>query len=317
MGGKSQLVGIVAGGTMLVILFFLTDPLAYVPDAGLAAVIVIASIGLFDFAALRELYYTSRRELLLSLGTTFGVVLLGALPGVLIAVALTFIWLLHVGSRPRDAILGRTTGVGVRGFHNIQDYPEAVTYPGLLVYRFEYDLLFYNVDYFKQRLFKAIAEAETPVEWVVVDCSPINVLDVTAVQKLGEIREDLAAQGIVLAYARIRRSLGRFFRGSWVTRHEELLKGRQFATVKAAVQTFEKRNKKAAKKKAAAEALESADAVANPADPAALAKVLQKAAADAGRRRQWAAHIPQVFETFSWDLASQALQECYDELLRG
>ena len=260
MGGKTQLVGIVAAGTMLVILFFLTDPLAFVPDAGLAAVIVIASIGLFDFAALRDLYFTSRRELLLSLGTTVGVVLMGALPGVLLAVALTFLWLLSVGSRPRDAILGRTTDSGVRGFHNIQDYPAAVTYPGLLIYRFEYDLLFYNVDFFKERLHKAIAEAKTPVEWVVLDCSPINILDVTAVQKVQEIREDLEAQGILLVYARIRRSLGRYFTGSWVEQHESLLKGREFPTVKAALQAFEKRNKRTAKKKASLQAAESTDA---------------------------------------------------------
>jgi high affinity sulfate transporter 1 len=245
MGGKSQLVGIVAAVTMLLILFFLTGPLAYVPHAGLAAVIMVAAAGLFDLAALRDLFAISRRELLLSLVTTLGVLVLGALPGVFLAVALTFIWLLYVGSRPHDTILGRTKEVGVRGFHSIKDYPEATTYPGLLIYRFDSDLLFYNVDYFKQRLLKAIADSKTPVEWVVVDASPINILDVTAVDKFEEIREELAARGIVLALARAKRSLARFFSGEWMKQTRASRKEYDFPTVMAAVVAFRKRHKSA------------------------------------------------------------------------
>jgi high affinity sulfate transporter 1 len=245
MGGKTQLVGIVAACTMLLILFFLTAPLAYIPLTGLAAVIMVASVGLFDFAALRDLFIVSRRELFLSLGTTLGVLVLGALPGVFLAVGLTFVWLLYVGSRPHDAILGRTKGLGVRGFHSLQDYPEATTYPGLLIYRFDYDLLFYNVDYFKQRLLKAIAEAETPVEWVVVDASPVNILDVSAIQKLDELREELAARNIVFARARAKRSLARFFSGDWLERRREAQSALDFPTVRAAVIAFRKRHKPA------------------------------------------------------------------------
>ncbi|MDJ0609751.1 MAG: sulfate permease [Kiloniellales bacterium] len=245
MGGKSQLVGIVAAASMLVVLFFLTEPLAFVPQAGLAAVIMVAAVGLFDFAALRDLFVISRRELLLSLTTTLGVLVLGALEGVFVAVGLTFIWLLHVGSRPHDAILGRTKAMGVRGFHSLENYPEAKTYPGLLIYRFDSDLLFFNVDYFKQRLLKAIAESETPVEWVVVDASPVNILDVTAIQKIDELREELAARGITLANARAKTSLGRFFTGDWLKRRHESREAYVFSTVRAAVIAFRKRNREA------------------------------------------------------------------------
>ena len=246
MGGKSQLVGVIAAGTMLAVLFFLTGPLAQVPQAGLAAVIVVSAAGLFDMTALRDLYRISRRELSLSVITTFGVLAIGALPGVFLAVGLTFIWLLSVGSRPHDAILGRTKNSGVRGFHSLQDYPAATTYPGLLIYRFDSDLLFYNVDYFKQRLLKAIDEAKTPVEWVVIDASPINVLDLTALQKVQELRGDLAARGIVLAYARAKQSLNRFFGVDWVRTHRETLRAHEFPTVRAAVRSFQSRNKAAA-----------------------------------------------------------------------
>ena len=245
MGGKSQLVGIVAAGAMLVVLFFLTEPLAFVPQAGLAAVIMVAAVGLFDFAALRELFVISRRELLLSLITTLGVLVLGALEGVFVAVGLTFIWLLQVGSRPHDAILGRTKAMGVRGFHSLENYPEAKTYPGLLIYRFDSDVLFFNVDFFKQRLLKAIAESEAPVEWVVIDASPVNILDVTAVKRVDQLRDELADRGIVLAYARAKRGLGRFFTGDWLERNRETRGVHNFPTVSAAVDAFRKRHEAA------------------------------------------------------------------------
>ena len=105
MGGKTQLVGIVAAASMLLILFFLTEPLGYVPTAALAAVIMVAAVGLFDFKELRSLYEISHRELLLSVGTTLGVLILGVLPGVLLAVALSLFWLLTVMSRPHDEVL--------------------------------------------------------------------------------------------------------------------------------------------------------------------------------------------------------------------
>ena len=193
MGGKSQLVGILAGGVMLLSLFFLTEPLAYVPNAALAAVIVVAAVGLFDFTTLRELAAMSRVELGFSLGTTLGVLVLGVLPGVLVAVVLSLLLLLILTSRPTDAVLGRVPGM--QGYHDRKDYPEAETMPGLLLYRFNADLVFFNVDYFKARLLAAIAASATPVEWVVVDASPINVIDSTALKQVEQLIEELAAGG--------------------------------------------------------------------------------------------------------------------------
>jgi MFS superfamily sulfate permease-like transporter len=100
------------------------------------------------------------------------VLVLGVLPGVMLAVALSLAWLLMVASRPKDAVLGRVPELP--GFHSVADYPKATTASGLLLYRFEANLVFFNVDYFGDRLRAAIAASRTPVEWVVVDASPIN-----------------------------------------------------------------------------------------------------------------------------------------------
>jgi len=241
MGGKTQLVGIVAAASMLLILFFMTEPLGYVPTAALAAVIMVSAVGLFDLTELRNLYGISHRELLLSIGTTLGVLILGVLPGVLLAVALSLFWLLTVVSRPHDGILGRAKGV--KGFHNIADFPGATTIPGLILYRFDANLVFFNADYFRDRVRAAIAAANTPVEWVVIDASSINVVDITAVQKFDELREELAAQGIVLALARLKNSLARFFNPDWAVKRQELNAKYRFVTIKSAVRAFNNRVK--------------------------------------------------------------------------
>jgi high affinity sulfate transporter 1 len=240
MGGKSQLVGIVAGGVMLLVLFFLTEPLAHLPHAALAAVIIVSAAGLFDFSTLRKLYEISRLELLFSAGTTLGVLILGVLPGVILAVVLSLLMLLAISSRPPDAVLGRVPGM--KGFHSCKDYPEARTIPGLLLYRFDANVVFYNADYARERILAAIAASDTPVEWVVIDASPVNVVDVTALKKIDDLREELQARGILLAIAREKPVIKKFFEGKWVDTRRELIREYSFPTLKSAVHAFNRRD---------------------------------------------------------------------------
>jgi high affinity sulfate transporter 1 len=240
VGGKTQLVGIVAAATMLFALVFLKAPLALVPTAALGAVVFVSAIGLFDVTGLRNLARMSWREGLMSLGTTLGVLVLGVLPGVMLAVGLSLAWLLMVTSRPHDAALGRVPGFP--GFHSVADYPQAKTVPGLLIYRFEANLVFFNVDHFGERLRAAIRAAKPTVEWVILDASPINWIDATALQRLDELRSELAAQGIVFDIARAKLSLNRAFNPSWIARRPEATEFRRFPTLKAAVHAFERRN---------------------------------------------------------------------------
>jgi high affinity sulfate transporter 1 len=245
MGGKSQMVGVLAGGVMLLSLFFLTEPLAYVPNAALAAVIVVAAVGLFDFTTLRELYAMSRVEFGFSVGTTLGVLVLGVLPGVLLAVVLSLLLLLMLTSRPTDAVLGRAPGM--KGYHNLGDYPEAKTIPGLLLYRFNANLVFFNAEFFKARLLATIAASETPVEWVVVDASPINVIDSTALKQVEQLIDELAARGIVFAVARRKHAVKHLFEASWVDVRRELTDAYNYPTLTSAVNAFHKRGDRAAK----------------------------------------------------------------------
>jgi high affinity sulfate transporter 1 len=239
MGGKTRLVGIVAAVAMMFFLLFGTASLASLPIAALAAVIAVASLGLFDLASLKVLYAASRSELAFSLVTTAGVLYFDVLPGVLHAIVLTLVWMLLSASRPHDAVLGNVPSIS--GFHDISDYPNAVTHPGLLLYRFDGNLLFFNVDYFKERILNAVAKSPTPIEWIVVDASPINTIDITALHKLRDLREELEGRGISLGFAHVKQSLWRCFHSSWIADALQSGKAPTFATLKSAIEAFKQR----------------------------------------------------------------------------
>ena len=202
----------------------------------LAAVVIVAAIGLFDFAALRDFYAMNRLELLFSVGTTLCALVLGVLPAVLIAVILTLLLLLAISSKPADAVLGRVPNLP--GFHDLNYYPEAKTTPGLLLYRFEADIVFYNADYFKTRVLEVIDASKSPVEWLVVDASSVNIVDSTAIQKIDQLREELEARGIQLVIANKKPNVGRFFVASWVSARWDIAKDSNFPTLKSAIRAF-------------------------------------------------------------------------------
>ncbi len=198
-GGKTQLTGIVAAIVMAAVLLFFTAPLASLPKAALAAIVMFAVLGLFDFASLSGYYRLARVEWVLSIVTTLGVLTIGLLPGIVLAVGLAILKLLSMASFPHDAVLGLVrTATGTYA----TEEPEGQRVPDLLIYRFDASLLFFNADYFKERVRKVVAEAVTPPRWLLLDAQSMLVLDITGSQALEALRAELAAEGIVLAVAR-------------------------------------------------------------------------------------------------------------------
>ena len=177
----------------------------------------------------------------MSVITTLGVLVLGVLPGILLAVALSLIWLWSGESRPNDAVLGRVKGQ--KGFHSIADCPDAKTIPGLLLYRFESNLVFYNADYMKSRVRAIVAAQKTPVEWLVLDASAINIVDATGLRKFDELRQELAAIGVSVYVARLRRHLGQFFNKDFVENRRERGRKYLFQTLKPAINAFLKQRR--------------------------------------------------------------------------
>jgi MFS superfamily sulfate permease-like transporter len=198
-GGKTQLTGIVAAAAMTIVLLFLTAPLAWLPKAALAAIVISAVLGLFDFASLGRFYRLARVEWFLAIVTMLGVLTIGLLPGIVLAVGLAILKLLSMASFPHDAVLGLVhTATGSYA----TEEPEGQRVPELLIYRFDASLLFFNADYFKERVRLTVGQAATPPRWLLLDAESILVLDITGAQALETLRGELAAKGTVLAVAR-------------------------------------------------------------------------------------------------------------------
>jgi high affinity sulfate transporter 1 len=210
MGGKSQVTGLIAATTMMLVLLFFTGPLRYLPVCGLGAVLISAALGLFDWRAMVRLYRIREGELTVCVAAMLGVVTLGALEGILVSVALAMLVLLIRSSRPADSVLGRVEGVP--GFHNVARHEGATTIPGLVLYRFNASVIFYNAAYFKRRVLAVVA-GSPGVRWLVVDGAPIVHLDSTGADTIAALADELAARGIRLvfgdAHARVRRMLER------------------------------------------------------------------------------------------------------------
>ena len=204
MGGKTQMVGLVAAAMMAAVLFFLTEPLRYLPVAALGGVLIVAAIGLFDVAALRKMWRVNRAECLLALLTMFGVIWLDLLDGILLAVGSALILLIKRVSRPPDAVLGRVPGM--RGWHDMAYHQEAVTHPGLVVYRFGAGVVFFNAGYFKKRVMELVA-GRPGIKWFILDGSTINTVDVTSAEILESLPGDLAARGIRFGLANVHRDV--------------------------------------------------------------------------------------------------------------
>ncbi|MGW4869791.1 SulP family inorganic anion transporter [Streptomyces chartreusis] len=204
-GARSQVYSLIAGVVVLAVLLFLSPLLSRTPSAVLGALVVYAAVRMIDLAGFRRLASFRRRELLLALGCLVGVLALDILYGVLVAVGLSVAELLTRVARPHDAVLGVVPGIA--GMHDVDDYPTARTIPGLLVYRYDSPLFFANAEDFRRRALAAVDEQTAPVRWFVLNAEANVEVDITALDALDEVRQELTDRGIVFALARVKQDL--------------------------------------------------------------------------------------------------------------
>jgi MFS superfamily sulfate permease-like transporter len=200
-GGRTQLAGVVAALALTIIVLTLTDVLQYMPIAALGAVLASAAVDLFDIEELRYLWHTSRMEFLFAFIAIVGVVGLGVLKGVLIAIGATGVYLLARVSRPSDALLGRIPGQD--GFYKLHREPRAKPVPGLTVYLVQSSLLFFNADYVRDRIRWIANRLPLSTGWFVLDAQAITMLDSTAALVLEDIRADIEQRGLKLGIANL------------------------------------------------------------------------------------------------------------------
>jgi len=198
-GGRTQMTGIAAAVTISLVLMFFTEPLQYVPNAALGAVLIFAAFSLFDLRSIRELWNVDRLDMSLAVATMLAVVAVGAIHGILVAVGLALCRFVHKTARPRDEVLGEVDGLP--GFHSIDRHPAAKSLPGLALFRFNAPLTFFNADYFKQRALRAANQAGMDLEWFVIDAIPISDVDTDGLYALRDLNQTLAQRGVTMIIA--------------------------------------------------------------------------------------------------------------------
>ena len=194
MGGKTQLAGIVSAIALALTVLFLADALSLLPTPALGAVLASAAISLIDLQTLRELWRISRIEFAFALISIAGVLGLGVLSGVVVAIGATLLYLLIEGLTPRDAMLGRIPGR--EGFYKLHRYRDAQPIPGLAVYLLQGSLLFFNADYVKGRIEDIIAKLSPDTEWFIFDAGATAQIDSTAAAMLDDVRAIVEEQGL-------------------------------------------------------------------------------------------------------------------------
>jgi SulP family sulfate permease len=237
MGGKSQWVGLLAAALTIIFLLFLTPLLAPLPTVALGAIIIVASLGLIDIAAFRFLRKVRPGEFWLAVVTALGVLTVGILQGILVAVMLSLINIIFRISRPHDALLDDIDASGGTVYRGVADKETALTEPGLIVYRFDAPLVFANAAFFTERLEELVDNAGAGLRCVILDAEAISDFDSTAAEALETLDADLVRREVELWMARANEPLRNLLQATGLTKR--LGRDNIYPSVRAAVTAYQ------------------------------------------------------------------------------
>ncbi|HEX7373570.1 MAG TPA: sulfate permease, partial [Steroidobacteraceae bacterium] len=201
-GSRTQMTGVVGALAVALLLVVAPSLLQHLPNSALAAVVITAALGLFEFRDLARILRVQPWEFWLSIVCFVGVAIFGVIPGIGIAVVIAVLEFLWDGWRPHFAVLGRVDGL--RGFHDVTRYPNARRVPGLVLFRWDAPLFFANAELFHQRLLEAVEGSPTPVRRVVVTAEPVTSVDVSSADMLAELELFLRQSGVELRFAEMK-----------------------------------------------------------------------------------------------------------------
>lgn len=233
-GARSPLSGVIAAALILLVILFLAGPLRYLPQPVLAAIVFVAVTGLFRVSAMRHLWQNDRKEFIVAIAALLGVLGSGLLRGVLIGAIISLVLLIRRAARPHVAFLGRIPGT--TRFSDLARHPDNETVPGMLIFRPESGLLYFNADHVRD-----IVEEQVRVmcpKLVLCDLSAAPHVDMHAALMLVELHRDLAALGCRLQIVEARASVRDTLRREGV----EMKAGNinRFTSVADAVEAFQK-----------------------------------------------------------------------------
>ncbi len=202
-GAKSQLTGVVGAGVVAVLLLFLNNLLADLPQAALAAVVIAAALSLLNLGALRRYWSVRPSAVMLSLVASLGVIFVGVLDGIVIAIVLAVLLFFRRSWWPHGAVLGEMDDR--EGWHSIEVHGEAREHPGIVVYRWEAPLFFANAGAFRRQIRHLVRERRP--QWMVIQCEAVTDVDLTAAAMLEQLDKELNREGVHMAFVELRSRL--------------------------------------------------------------------------------------------------------------
>ncbi len=199
-GGRTQLALIVTTVIVLLVLLFLTGPLAYMPEAVLSAVVFLIGIDLVDLKGMRKIFSRRRSEFWVALITALAVVFVGVEQGILLAIVLSLIDHTRRGYRPKNAVLVPTES-GVLQAQPVVSSAQAL--PGLLIYRFTHSMYYANAQQLSEEITALVNSAQPPLRWFCIDASAVDDIDYSAAKTLRALHKMLKTKGIRLVIAQV------------------------------------------------------------------------------------------------------------------
>lgn len=193
-GAKTPLASIITAALIGLTVLLLTPLFYYLPNAILAAIIIVAVIGLFDAKEMVHLWKTDRKDLAMLLVTFIATLTLGVEEGILTGVVISLIMVIYSSTTPHYAELGRLGET--KNYRNIRRYEEAHVDREVLIYRFDSPLYFANVEHFRATLEEKMKERGEDLNLVILDASAIHQIDSTGIHMLEELIKDLQVRRI-------------------------------------------------------------------------------------------------------------------------
>jgi high affinity sulfate transporter 1 len=201
-GARTQIANIVAALLCLLTLVLLTPLFRGMPHPALAAIVIAAMLHLSKPNYLRELFTRSGWEFVIAAIVIAGELTLGVLQGIALGVVLALLLLIYRTSHPQGAVVGQLPGT--EAYRDVHRHPDALTFPGLLIWRAGGDLFFASIGHFNDGLKAALAVSHPRVTHVLLDADSVNFVDTSAADALLTSIQEFQSQGITFAFARVR-----------------------------------------------------------------------------------------------------------------
>jgi SulP family sulfate permease len=213
-GGRSQLATLTTSVIVLIVLLFLTKPLAYMPEAVLSAVVFLIGIELVDYLGMRKIYDERPVEFWVALITALVVIFIGVEQGILLAILLSILIHIRHGYKPKNSVL-EVDDSGKEHMAPVSSHAQVI--PGLMIYRFNHSMYYANAEHFSQEVLDLVDTAQPPLSWFCIDATAMDDIDFSAAATLKETYNLLKEKGVQLVLVEVDEDIRRELERSKLT----------------------------------------------------------------------------------------------------